>query len=480
MASDDVDPRPDDPDLGIETVTGLRRGAIIAGKYRIDALLGSGGMGVVVAAHHVELDERVAIKFLSRELLSNEEARSRFGMEARAAVKIKSESAARIFDVGTLENGIPYIVMELLEGVDLEQMLLRDGPLPTELAIDFVTQACVALAEAHSLGIVHRDVKPSNLFCTRRGEGRSSIKVLDFGISKATRAAPPAGGSVTAPDALVGSPLHMSPEQMRGAGEVDGRADIWAIGVTLYELLAGVPAFSGDAFVDIAIQVTLRQPPSLRERRPDVPEVLEQVILKCLEKDASARYQTVAELTSALAPFGSPRAAFWAEECGAFSGGPAPVRSSSPATRTPSITPTTTPVSGIKTGIRIKRIHVGISAAVVALGAVTLLRVRARAPSAAQQEAVVMPASSQAPPIAVPPASPSVSPPSVDVEQLPTAAASARVQRRDARPPESRAPSPDAGTTAKVIPLPVARTNPCDPPYTIDAAGHRKYKPECP
>jgi serine/threonine-protein kinase len=480
MPSDDVDPRPDDPELDIETVTGLPRGAIIGGKYRIDALLGIGGMGVVVAAHHVELDERVAIKFLSPQLLSNEEARSRFGREARAAVKIKSESAARIFDVGTLDNGIPYIVMELLEGVDLGQMLLRDGPLPAERAVDFVVQACVALAEAHSLGIIHRDVKPSNLFCTRRGEGRMSIKVLDFGISKATRAAPPPGGSVTAPDALLGSPLHMSPEQMRGGGEVDGRADIWAIGVTLYELLAGVPAFSGEAFVDIAIQVTLRQPSSLRERRPDVPELLEQVVLKCLEKDASARYQTVAELTSALAPFGSPRAAFWADECGAFLRAPTPIRSSSPVTPTPSTTPTITPVSGMKTGIRIKRIHVGLSAAVVALGAVTLLRVRARGPSTAQQDAVVVPASSEAPREAVPPSSPSVSPPSVDVEQLPAVPSPARVQRRDSRPPENRAPSPDAGATAKVIPLPSSRTDPCDPPYTIDSAGHRKYKPECP
>jgi serine/threonine-protein kinase len=476
MVSDHVEPRPGDPGLDIEAVTGLRRGAVIAGKYRIDALVGIGGMGAVLAAHHVELDERVAIKVLSPQLLTNQEALSRFGLEARAAVKMKSECAARTFDVGTLENGTPYIVMELLEGVDLGQWLLRDGPLPTELAVDFVMQACVALAEAHSLGIVHRDVKPSNLFCTRRGEGWMFIKVLDFGISKATCAAPPPGGSITAPDALVGSPLHMSPEQMRGTSAIDGRTDIWGLGATLYELLAGVPAFWGDTFVDIAIQVTMRRPPPLRHWRPDVPELLEQVILKCLEKDVAARYPTVVALTSALAPFGSPHAAFWADKCAAFLGAQTRTRSSSPAARMASIAP----VSVTKTGIRLKRIHLGLSAAVVALGAVTLPRLRPRAPSGAQLDTVV--ASASALPItpeAVSTPLPAHMPPTIDVEQLPPAPRPP-APRRSPRARESLAPSPDAGTTAKVIPLSVSRTDPCDPPYTIDSAGHRQYKPECP
>src|SRR6187431_451345 len=165
--------------------TRIAPGTILAGKYRVEGVLGSGGMGMVVAAHHLQLDERVAIKVLLPQMLENSEATARFSREARAAVKIKSEYVARVIDVGSLESGHPYMVMEYLEGEDLADMLSR-GPLPREQAVELVLQACEALCEAHALGIIHRDIKPANFYCVRRTDGLLAMKLLDFGISRAT------------------------------------------------------------------------------------------------------------------------------------------------------------------------------------------------------------------------------------------------------------------------------------------------------
>src|SRR5262245_6617782 len=188
-------------------VSGVREGDVLAGKYRIDKILGAGGMGVVVAAHHEQLDTRVAIKFLLPQALANTEAVERFAREARAAVKIQSEHVARVSDVGTLDNGAPYMVMEYLEGSDLAAWLHESGPLPVEQAIEFVLQACEAIAEAHAIGIIHRDLKPANLFVIRRPDGVLSVKVLDFGISKATGLSA-SGSDMTRTSAVMGSPLY--------------------------------------------------------------------------------------------------------------------------------------------------------------------------------------------------------------------------------------------------------------------------------
>src|SRR3954454_18638740 len=216
----------------------IAEGRVLAGKYRIERVLGRGGMGVVVAAHHIHLDEKVAIKFLLPEAVANAEVLGRFVREARAAVRIKSEHVARVSDVGTLEGGEPYMVMEYLEGSDLAEWLLQRGALPVEQAVEFLLQASEAIAEAHALGIVHRDLKPANLFVVRRADGLLSIKVLDFGISKVTDASM-AAGAATSTLALMGSPLYMSPEQMESARTADARSDIWSLGVILYELLTG-------------------------------------------------------------------------------------------------------------------------------------------------------------------------------------------------------------------------------------------------
>ncbi|HXN30380.1 MAG TPA: serine/threonine-protein kinase, partial [Polyangiaceae bacterium] len=242
-------------------------------------------------------------------MLSNAEAVSRFAREARNAVKIKGEHMARVFDVGTLETGAPYMVMEFLEGGDLHHWLQQRGPLPFEEAVDFVLQTCEVIAEAHSLGIVHRDLKPANLFCVRRADGRLSIKVLDFGISKVTRL----GGSLsdlgmTSTGALMGSPFYMSPEQMEASNAVDARTDIWALGVIIQELVTGKVPFPGATMPEVSIKVGSRPPPPLRELRPDVPEGLQAVVSRCLEKDRERRYRNVAELALALLPLAPKRA----------------------------------------------------------------------------------------------------------------------------------------------------------------------------
>jgi eukaryotic-like serine/threonine-protein kinase len=279
----------------------VREGDVLAGKYRIERVLGQGGMGVVVAAQHVQLAQRVALKFLLPEACSHGEAVARFLREARAAVQIQSEHVARVSDVGQLDNGAPYMVMEFLHGSDLGATLAARGPLPVLEAVDYVLQAMEAVAEAHSIGIVHRDLKPANLFLTRRRDGSALVKVLDFGISKATQGE--AGLSLTSTSAVMGSPFYMSPEQVRSAKDVDARADIWALGVILHELLAGAPPFSADTASALFAAIIADPPAPVRERRPDVPAALEAVLARCFEKDRNRRYANVAELAAALEPF---------------------------------------------------------------------------------------------------------------------------------------------------------------------------------
>jgi eukaryotic-like serine/threonine-protein kinase len=283
-----------------------QEGDVLAGKYRVDRVLGMGGMGVVVAAYHLQLDTKVAIKFMLPEALVNQDAVARFTREAKAAVRIKGEHVARVLDVGTLDNGAPFMVMEYLEGVDLAAWLAQNGRLPFEQAVEFVLQACEALAEAHSLGIVHRDLKPANLFVSRRADRSWGVKVLDFGISK--MGGPNASGEMTRTDVSMGSPYYMSPEQLQSARDVDARADIWALGVILYELISGKAAFQAETLPSVVLKIMSVTPDSLTSLRPDVPAELEAAIFRCLEKDREQRYANVAELAAAIARFGSPSA----------------------------------------------------------------------------------------------------------------------------------------------------------------------------
>ncbi|HEY8091398.1 MAG TPA: serine/threonine-protein kinase [Polyangiaceae bacterium] len=277
-------------------------GELVAGKYRVERVIGHGGMGVVVAAMHEQLAQRVAIKMLLPEAKTSANALARFTREARAAAAIRGEHVARVLDVGELESGAPYIVMEYLEGRDLAETIVARGTLPTEEAVAFVLQACEAIAEAHAAGIVHRDLKPSNLFVTTRPDGTAIVKVLDFGISKALLSSG-GEGTLTTTSSFVGSPVYSPPEQLVRAHDVDGRADIWSLGTILFEALSGRPPFVGDSVMHVASRIFNESPTPLSELRPDLPLELCGAVMRCLRKAPSDRFSDVGELAAALAPF---------------------------------------------------------------------------------------------------------------------------------------------------------------------------------
>ena len=281
-------------------------GEVLVQKYRVDRVLGRGGMGVVFAAKHLALGERVAIKVLSRSACENRDALARLQREARILARVRNEHVVHVIDLGELENGTPFIVMEHLIGRDLGNLLEEQGRLAPARAVDFVLQACVALAAAHANGVVHRDLKPDNLFCVSRDGGAPLIKVLDFGISRFESSSEESAlrFSVTSTNTVLGTPLYMSPEQLRNSKRLDARSDIWSIGVVLYELLAGFPPFSGHSFGDIAIRIATETPSALTELDPPVDPGLAAVVLRCLEKNREHRFANVGELGKALRPFG--------------------------------------------------------------------------------------------------------------------------------------------------------------------------------
>jgi len=284
----------------------LKTGDILDRKYRVERVLGAGGMGIVVSARHIELGTRVALKLMQPKLATDPESVLRFQREARAAVRMKGEHVARVTDVGRLENDVPYMVMEFLAGRDLGQMVGERGPLPIADAVGYVLQAAEGIAEAHSLGIIHRDLKPQNLFLTRRPDGTPLVKVLDFGLVKALEGGGMGAVALTQTMSVMGSPVYMSPEQMRSPKEVGTPTDIWSLGVCLYELLLGTVPFDGTTAFEVCAKVLNEAPRPPHEARADVPAALSAAILRCLEKDPKRRCVDVAELATALEPFGLP------------------------------------------------------------------------------------------------------------------------------------------------------------------------------
>ncbi len=297
----------------------IRPGQVLDGKFRVERILGEGAMGLVALATHLALEERVALKFLRPEARARPDIVRRFAREARAAARIKNDHVARVYDVGGSADDNPFIVMEFLEGSDLETVLLA-RTLPIAEAVEHVIQACEGLTAAHALGIVHRDIKPANLFVTEHG-GVPHVKVLDFGISKAgigvgLDSVDLTGDTTTQ---IMGSPHYMSPEQVRSTKDVDLRADIWSLGVVLFELLTATTPFDGTEVTAVIAQVLHEPHRKLRSLREDVPAELEAVVDRCLDKEPDARFQSAADLAAALLPFAPRRARDSVERASAIS-----------------------------------------------------------------------------------------------------------------------------------------------------------------
>jgi serine/threonine-protein kinase len=298
-----VDPPPatgvDIDDRGVPGASVCPRpGEVIAEKYLVEDYLGSGSMGWVVAARHRDLGLRVAIKVLRS---AGPEAARRFLAEAQICARLSHTHIPRVFDIGRLPGGAPYIVMEYLVGHDLAEVGAA-GPVPIRDAVRWVMQACGALSEAHAAGIIHRDLKPANLFLATGPGGEAVVKVLDFGISKvATPGLAGAADGATATGTSAGSPLYMSPEQIRAQRTLDARSDIWSLGVILYQLITGRAPFRGPGLPALAVAIAIDAPLRPSSLRPDLSSKLERIILRCLAKSPAERYARVTELVAALA-----------------------------------------------------------------------------------------------------------------------------------------------------------------------------------
>jgi serine/threonine-protein kinase len=302
-------------------------------------------MGIVVSARHITMGHRVAIKILNLDGDSDrEDAIARFAREARAAARIESDHVVRVMDVAVLEDGTPFMVMEYLEGQDLKELVLERDQLPIAEAVGYVLEACEGLSEAHAVGVVHRDLKPGNLFLARKPNGRTLVKVLDFGISKVK---PRAGEvAITTTSALMGSPMYMAPEQMQSSRDVDARADIWSLGLILYELLSGEVPFRGETIPEVCIAVMNRDPDPITLFRNDVPPGLQTILRKCMAKDRERRYQSMAALARDLVRFANPGAQVHAERASAalkasraVTDPPPPLHSPPPLYRKPDVSP---------------------------------------------------------------------------------------------------------------------------------------------
>jgi serine/threonine-protein kinase len=291
-------------------------------------------MGIVYAALDYRAAQRVAIKVLG---VNDPEASARFLNEARAAAKIQHDNIARVTDMGTLPNGMPFMVLELLVGCDLEQVLQREGRIPVAAAVDYVLQALEAVAKAHAVGIVHRDLKPANLFLARRPDGSFSIKVLDFGVSKSSDLL--FSGTQTHAHALLGSPYYMSPEQLRSARTVDRRADLWSMGVILFELISGTYPFYGESIGDLFTSIVQASPKPLHDLRPDCPPALAAVVARCLVRDLAQRWDSAQALAEALAPFATGLGLASVQRLRSPSQPPAPSPSPIPPSRVDTVRP---------------------------------------------------------------------------------------------------------------------------------------------
>jgi serine/threonine-protein kinase len=418
-------------------------------------------MGVVVAATHITLHQRVALKFLLPAALGNPETIERFLREARASVRLKSEHAAKVIDVGTLADGAPFMVMEYLEGGTLGQVVRQQGALPVRDAVDYVLQACEAIAEAHAAGIIHRDLKPENLFLTRRVDGQPLVKVLDFGIAKSQAQAEAL--TLTRTSTVIGSPLYMPPEQLRSARNADVRSDIWALGAVLFELATGRVPFTADTFSELCLKVAQdpAAPPS--SLKPGIPPAIDHVVLRCLEKEPAKRFQNVADLASALEPFGPANAGEMAQRVASVLGG---VRGSTPVplgTSFPPVKAQTGTSWGHTSAEASSRRKTQLFAAGAVIGGVFAIAAIAVVVSLNRHDAAASPAAPPppslapaSPPVAIPVQAaetlqPSPSAPALEVAPAPSAAAQTQARPRTTTPPKPAPPPPPKKPEGDVV-----------------------------
>jgi serine/threonine-protein kinase len=492
----------------------IQPGQILAGKYRVLRVIGVGGMGQVFLARHDLLEQKVAIKVLHGEFAGEGEHLERFMREAKACAKLQSEHAIRVMDVGKFEDGSPYLVMECLDGRDLDQLVGEQGPLPSTDAVDYILEALDAIAEAHALSIIHRDLKPSNLFLANRVDGSTTIKVLDFGISKQLTA--PDKHKLTGAHLAMGTPAYMAPEQLKNARDVDARADIWSLGVVLFEILTGTLPFAGDSPTEFLANILTEPPASLHARRGDAPPGLEEVIGLCLRRKPDDRYATVAELAEALAPFGSGRTAEELKRIRSL-GSPVPsAQPSAPRARAPLAETVVAQSSGStlltwKTpGVPLRghaaSIGVGVgAAALIVAGAVMFVRSSASksaslpsgTPAGLAAVGAIGSAGSapRAPAASATPDWTVITPTATaEASAIPLVAAPAAHPVAAPPPTGASAPAPPPTTVAvapEVAPAPPPRPSPaaapatpkpsvvCDPPFTLDDQGRKHFKPEC-
>jgi len=459
-------------------------GEIFAGKYAILAVVGRGGMGVVLAARHIELDERVAIKLI----LSDDGPKvadfvARFVREAKLASKIKNEHVVRVLDVARLETGEPYIVMELLEGQDLSELLAQRGPLPLELAALYLLQACEAIAEAHSLGIVHRDLKPANLFLTTRRDGQPCVKVLDFGISKLVGEG---GQAMTKTNALMGSPYYMSPDQLVQSRDVDARSDVWTLGVILFELLTRRYPFDAEDAPQLIAHILHSAPPSLSSVRPDLPAEIAQLVEATLVKDRTQRIQNVAEFSRRLAPYapeggryslqvilGTLNRQSGSQAAGSASGSSAAWGAASASAQGPvsAISSGSATAPGATMTLQSTKKSGRAALLVAALGVIAVIGIAAAILLRSHGVAAPAPSAALA---AAPPSVASSAPPSVSIEPAPTVASSAAPPLVSAAPASSAAiAEPHAAPAVK----PLARPTSAVPARPSRPAAHATPDP---
>jgi serine/threonine-protein kinase len=281
-------------------------GRTVAGKYELLSLLGEGGMGAVYYARHLQTLKRCAVKLLlSPELAEHPGVVRRFFREAKASGVVESDNIVQVFDSGTDESGLPFMVMELLHGEDVDALRLRLGAISPRSAAKLVAQAAAGLAKAHAAGIIHRDIKPANIFLARRDDGTLTVKLLDFGIAKVKmESLAESGQGLTKSGSLIGTPLYMSPEQARGKADlIDGRTDIWSLGAVLYVLLVGRAPYQSDTLGDLMVEIIAGEPPRVHDRAPWVPAELADVVRRCMTRDLALRVQSADALRDELLRF---------------------------------------------------------------------------------------------------------------------------------------------------------------------------------